>query len=649
MQSHARKLLKFFTIFIFGLLAIIAACQSTQTPSVPSPSPTASPTATITVTPSPSPTPTRTPMMVAPSYNGFTPPGALVTLGKGSVNCFALSPDDQHLAVGGPGGVYFYDAKTLAEIWRDPHPAYSLDFSPDSSMLAIGTEESVIVFDTTNGEELFALQEKFVNAIETVAFSPDGSTLAAGDYQGDHISYIHIWDLKNHNRLLTKYEYPESNWQISIQFTPDGTGLFIEGMYRISALDFPLTSSENPLEDIYINDNHTICCGEGALVTIDSFAISPNGKTLAVGWMSGTSTPPLTLVDIETREVRCETRLNEIGGTGGAYLAFSPDGKFIAERASGGAANRIYFSNAQSCEEVYSQSLPVGELTESGLPLFVEHGLVFSTNGDTIIALQDDSFIAFLDVQTGETTRILTDHNERRGEIAFSPDGTRLAALYPSQGVLLWDIASMYPVGNPTWNENIAIKNLTFSSDGRLFVQGSESRNVISNWQVKNGILVPILSPLPNDELLIASFEDNKIFILDAATKKTINILPYGCNGWTESDFSPDHAYLAVGCTDPITLWGVNTGELLRTYSYIKDWKINHIEIHEKAIVAANVSEESRSESVTVVWDFVTGEILHVLQGQREAIIDMAFSPDGTILATRSFDGTIVLWPIGEQ
>ena len=44
------------------------------------------------------------------------------------------------------------------------------------------------------------------------------------------------------------------------------------------------------------------------------------------------------------------------------------------------------------------------------------------------------------------------------------------------------------------------------------------------------------------------------------------------------------------------------------------------------------------------LWDIATGENIHTFWGHTTDVQSLAFSPDGTMLASGGFDGTILLW-----
>lgn len=46
------------------------------------------------------------------------------------------------------------------------------------------------------------------------------------------------------------------------------------------------------------------------------------------------------------------------------------------------------------------------------------------------------------------------------------------------------------------------------------------------------------------------------------------------------------------------------------------------------------------------IWDIATQTVLYTFYGHSGIVSDMLWSPDGSLLATASADGTIIIWPV---
>ncbi len=89
---------------------------------------------------------------------------------------------DGTLAVAGRAGVEIYAEGVLQRHFDldVPEPAYGIAWSPDAKKIAVASERALAVFDATTGKH-DAIDE---GAFVSVAFSPDGSLIAAGERSG---------------------------------------------------------------------------------------------------------------------------------------------------------------------------------------------------------------------------------------------------------------------------------------------------------------------------------------------------------------------------------------------------------------------------------------------------------------------------------
>jgi WD40 repeat protein len=111
------------------------------------------------------------------------PNGAKTRIGKGSISDLQYSPDGTRLAVASSIGIWLYNAHTGGEIaLLTGHTGVvnSVDYSPDGSTLVSGSADGTVrLWDAVTGAPKRILTGHTF-AVLSVVFSPDGNTLASG-------------------------------------------------------------------------------------------------------------------------------------------------------------------------------------------------------------------------------------------------------------------------------------------------------------------------------------------------------------------------------------------------------------------------------------------------------------------------------------
>jgi WD40 repeat protein/serine/threonine protein kinase len=227
----------------------------------------------------------------------------------------AISPDGQHVAsVGGDCVLRTWEVATGRETARSPtqkHSIWDVTYSPDGTRIATAAGNGEVkvwnVANLTREELAFLLSQ--TDQRKTVAFSPDGRLLAAGNRQAGNVDVVKVWDLATREEVCTLRG--PTGLVTKVVFSPDSR--------RIAASDAAGRSVR--LWDIATRQELWPAVHHAEMVM--TVAYSPDGRYLA----SGTSDGEVAVWEAQTGR-KVASLFGPLGPIGG--LAFRPDGRYLA-------------------------------------------------------------------------------------------------------------------------------------------------------------------------------------------------------------------------------------------------------------------------------------------------------------------------------
>lgn len=279
-------------------------------------------------------------------------------------------------------------------------------------------------------------------------------------------------------------------------------------------------------------------------------------------------------------------------------VAWSPDSKQLATASSDG---RIRIWDVMTGQILHS-------LTSDKQGIGSKHinSVAWSPAGDLLLSGEFNA-IRFWDAKTGEEVRVFEDKNDAV-VVNWSPDGTRFAwgNVIPDASVHVWDIRTMQ-------------EQLSLSGHGHSVTDFA--------WS-------------PDSTILASGGENNFVRTWNAATGAEIYILTYHTDPITGLAWSPDSTMLASVSRSTLRIIEANTGQ-----------QANVVEIEGGLGIVESVDWSSNGNLIAIsngreIWilDAQTGGKLYVLTGHTSIVIDVAWSPDSTMLASASSDDTVRIW-----
>jgi WD40 repeat protein/serine/threonine protein kinase len=381
----------------------------------------------------------------------------------------AFSPDGRYLATGGGDGQV--TIQDVAGRQRARHfkghvgPITSLAFSSNGTDLISGGQDgSTRVWDLTAYAKPRQLATADENVID-VAFSPDGRVLATGDLTA------RLWDPRT-GRLIRTFPGPPFAASLRVAFSPDGRMLATGGNDSRVTLWEVETGRELRLLDGRNTEPSVMVTADRP---VGSLAFSPDGELFAAGfgqpsWLSRADRPQkLKVWQLSSgREIRVLEVNNHVRS-----LTFSPDGRRLAAACRD---NSVSVWDVETWREtVWANAPPTSSVTADSANQ--AWSVAFSADGTLLAAGFADGTVVLFDTATGSLSRTLVGHASQVFRLAFSPDGKTLASASNDKTAKLWDFQSGREL-RTLRGHTLNLTSLAWAPDGDTLATAAEDRTV---------------------------------------------------------------------------------------------------------------------------------------------------------------------------
>jgi len=583
----------------------------------------------------------------------------------GEVNAVAADPAGHLVAVGGREGVTLWDTATRAVVGRGLDAGRminSVAFSPDGSLLAAAEQDGSVALFTVSSRTFGRRLAGDGKAVTGVAFSPDGTLVAGVTYDGG----VFLWSMTD--GTASSASLGPNSGALSVAFSPNGSLLAVGGASALSQGGstgivevYPFTTAGAAPEQFTM-----------ANAAVEHVAFNPSGSVLAASDDTGN----VTLLNPSGLQQTGVIRV----GTSVPVIAFNPSGTLLGTGDSEGAVRLWDASSLQQVGGTMGDGSIVyglaftpdgGSLVSAGLDgnvfLWTSSGrtplstriaargaidfLSVSGNSADVGTADGDGSVSVWGLRTGRRVAHLSSSRDSYTTVAFAP-GSQVLAIGVDDGTVLLDDAGS---GRATAlrQPGSAVVLTAFNPAGTLLAVGHDngevslwnvsSRHLVGSLRIKGGTTggVTALAFNPAGTVLAVATESSGIDLFDPSSPRTPGIGVSTTETVFSLTFSPDGSVLAGGD-------GNGNVELFDAATHSRTGTLPG----DGNAVYAMATSPGGGTLATVdsggdirLWDLATRFQLGPALDAGSAVLSMAFTPDASALVTGDQAGDIVSWP----
>jgi WD40 repeat protein len=316
--------------------------------------------------------------------------------------------------------------------------------------------------------------------------------------------------------------------------------------------------------------------------------------------------------------------------------------------------------------------------------------LALDACGATLATGHGDGTVKLWDTTTGRRLRVIQHSDDDICNVAFSPDGKRMASASGSwrtttYTIKLWDVGSGRELRVITTD---SISTLAYCPSGTRLASASLN-GTIRLWDAETlaaqltlgrvGASVRNVAFSPDGNCLAAAGGDHTVTLWDTATGRLLSTFKGHLREVLRVVFSPDGSRLASSSFQEVKLWDAARredhhclrGKVDSCMAFSSDgrWLVGRTPENTLKILHTATGREVRAlpgrlafvggvayspdgkwlaasspDHAVKLWDATSGQQQCALNGHTDVVRCVAFSPDGGRLASGSDDQTVRIW-----
>lgn len=510
------------------------------------------------------------------------------------------------------GGEITRSGDELCELRYPVAAVHSVAFSPDGLSIATGgADESVRIWDARTGQERSAFKGH-TGFIQTLAFSPDGRRLVSGG--DDHT--VRVWDVVTGLQLDL----------LSVHASSVHTILLLDGSRMV-------TASADGKVRVWHRRRPEWSWGYVVMMefwlTVVFAAVA--FWSLVLDWAHiGTQPQP----DETGADAAKKARLAQLRRRRSTRILMRSTGLAVLLAGSAFALYRDW--------QPWGEPLILAREGHAVTTAFL------STDGRRVVTAGTSKMARVWDATSGEVLFDLEGHESGLRTVSFSPGGEFIVTAEKAGNTRVWDAESGRPIGFP------AADSVEFSSDARRIV-GIGKDGAVNVWDartrtelrvIKKAPTLACVSVSPDGEWFVGASWDSTARVWDAESGRELRVLKGHESPLSAACISPDGARIVTAGEDgSVRLWDAASGDELRVVTHGSEVTLAICSPDGRRIASASL------DGIVLVWQADTGAALRGLRGDGKPVRSVSFSPDGRRLVTTGSDHIVRVWDIdtGEE